>query len=163
MNKSNVYVFFSYESESDDFEVLFSTTAADKMLKILIDEYNLEDDFYLEFKEDLTIESLERKCSYPTRIWDEDMYEWLVLQSIEVDVPQNREMYAIFANGSEVYSWEGAMEGLYATKELAIEAIIKAATEDDDEAEEAMTDLTQHNFYVDPYMTHWIIIPISIS
>ena len=133
------------------------------MLKTLKDEYNLEDDFYLEYNEGLTKETLEYHSQYPSRIWCDDTDEWLVIQSIEVDMPQNREMYGVFANGSEVYSWEGTMEGLYATKELAMEAIIKEATEDKDEAEEAMEDLTKYGFYVDTYMTHWIIIPITIS
>lgn len=133
------------------------------MLKTFVDEYELDGYYYLDYKEELTKETLECNCNFPTRVWDECDVLWYALQSIEVEVPQNREMYAVFANGSDVYSWEGAMEGLFATKEQAIEAIIKGATEDDDEAEGVMTELTENNFYMDPDMTYWNIIKISIS
>ena len=89
-----------------------------------------------------------------------------VLNSYEVEIPENREMYGVVANGNELYCWEAEMKGLFYSKEEAIEAIISEISKkevDLEDLEEYKNQLKILDSICDFDFTYWDIIKVKVE
>ena len=168
MNNSKVYILFSHPSEEADYFIICVTTDVNQVLKECKD-FELD----LEFEEDkgevLTIELINSKKYIDFGYMDGERY---VLETLETTIPSNREMYAVLANGNEIYFWEAALKGLFPTKNEAVNSIILEISRDDNDEykendeydiEQCRKMLTEYDRATDMDFTYWNIIKVKVE
>lgn len=126
-------------------------------------EYELDSYYEDEKGEPLTIKLIESEKFIDFQYIEGERF---VLTTFETDIPADRELYAIFANGYEKYFWEAELKGLFSTKEEAVNRIITEVSRNYDEEEEIESYrnlLKESDSICDLDFTNWDIIKVKVD
>lgn len=161
MKKQKVFILFSHHSEETDYEIWSATTDVEAVLS-KCSELDLKDIYDEENDSELTAELIQKSKYIDFGSIDDHRF---VLKSLEAVVPANNELYAVFANGEEEYSWEADLEALCASQDKAIDFVIGKLSEFEDEAqiEEYREQFAETNYISDSDFTYWNILKLSLA
>ena len=129
MKKQKVFILFSHHSEETDYEIWSATTDVVAVLS-KCSELDLKDIYDEENDSELSAELIQNSNKIDFGFVDDSRF---VLNSFEVALPANGELFAVFANGDEAFSWKGQLKGLFPSKEEAIEHIVDVLSDFEDE------------------------------
>lgn len=163
MKKGRVYVLFSNPREETDYHIICCTNNVEKVLTECEGCF-LTSDYAYEYGKELTAEIIESKNHIDFGYDDDDIR--CVLNTYEVTVPENKEMFAVIANGDEIYSWNANIQGLYSSKDEAVEAIISKISKfdiDEKKLKDYRNELLKSGVLIDFNSTYWNIIGASVS
>lgn len=161
MKKQKIYVLFSHGQEDTEYKIHMATTEAKEILNKwnelgLVEIYN---DFH---DIPLTHEILQHKNILDTPYMDDNRR--YVLDTFDIEVPKNKEIYAVIINGKENF-WLADMHGVFKSKEDAIDFIKYRLQEWEitDNPEEYCEGLEERNSMIDPQSMFWDIIRFNIE
>ena len=163
MKKERVYVLFSNLREETDYHIICCTSDVEDVLNEC-EECFLTSDYEYEHGEDLTTEIIESKKNIDFGYDDEGVR--CVLNSYEVTLLENHVMYAVIANGEEIYNWDADMLGLFSSKNEAIETIISEISKfdiDEEDLKDYRCQLLKSESLIDFNSTYWDILAIKVS
>lgn len=163
MEKSKVYVLFSNTREETDYHILCATTDLQDVIEVC-EESMLIADYEIEYNNDLTPDIIESK-NYIDFRYDDDGVR-CVLNSYEVEVPEDSLMYGVIANGDERCHWDAEMIGLYPTREAAVNVIINEISKreyEPDDIEQYREQLNSNDSITDLDFTYWDIIKMKVT
>ena len=160
MKKQKVFILFSHHSEETVYEIWSATTDVEAVLS-KCSELDLKDIYDEENDSELTTELVQNSKKIDFGFIDNNRF---VLNSFEVVLPANGELFAVFANGDEVFAWKGQLKGLFPSKGKAIEHVIDVISdfEDEDQLEEYRHQFADSNQITDFDFSYWDIIKIEV-
>lgn len=160
MKKQKVFILFSHHSEETDYEIWSATTNVEAVLS-KCSELDLKDIYDEENDSELTAELIQNSKKIDFGFVDDSRF---VLNSFEVAIPTNGELFAVFANGDEAFAWKGQLKGLFSSKENAIKHVIDVLSdfEDEDQLEEYRLQFADSNQITDFDFSYWDIIKIEV-
>ena len=162
MSKTKIYILFSNPREETDYNIISFTTDVYKVLEDC-KKYELDLIYEEEKGENLTVELIEDKKYIDFQYTEGERY---VLTTFESDIPSDREMYAVFANGYEKYFWDADLMGLFLSKETAVNTIISEVSknyEEEGEIDNYRNLLKDGDSICDLEFTNWDIIKLKIE
>lgn len=160
MKKQKVFILFSHHSEETDYEIWSATSDVEAVLS-KCSELDLKEIYDVENDSELTAELIQNSKKIDFGFVDESRF---VLNSFEVALPDNGELFAVFANGDEAFAWKGQLKGLFPSNEKAIEHVIDILSdlEDEDQLEEYRQKFVDSNQITDFDFSYWDIIKIEV-
>lgn len=159
MKKQKVYILFSHHSEETDYEIWSVTTDVEAVLT-KCSELDLKDIYDEENDSELTAELIQNSKQIDFGFIDDNRF---VLKSFEVTAPANNELYAVFANGEEEFSWNADLQALCSSKDEAIDFVIGKLSEfEEEQLEEYREHLADSNSISDSNFTYWNIVRINL-
>lgn len=160
MKKQKVYILFSHLSEEAEYEIWVASSNVETILNKCV-ELDLKDIYDDEHNQELDSELIQNSKQIDFGFIDDNRF---VLKSFEVVVPTNNELYAVFANGEEEFSWEADLEAICASEDKAIDYVIGKLSEfeDEDQVEEYREHLADSNSIIDSNFTYWNILRINL-
>ena len=160
MKKQKVFILFSHHSEETVYEIWSATTDVEAVLS-KCSELDLKDIYDEENDSELTAELIQNSKKIDFGFVDDSRF---VLNSFEVALPANDELFAVFANGDEAFAWKGQLKGLFPSKEEAVDYVIDVLSdfEEEDQLEEYRQQFADSNQITDFDFSYWDIIKIEV-
>ena len=161
MKNQKVYILFSHLSQEAEYEIWSASSNVEAILNKCL-ELGLKDIYDDEHDQELDSELIHKSNYIDFGFIDDDRF---VLKSFEVEVPANNELYAVFANGEEEYSWEADLEALCASQDKAIDFVVGKLSEFEDEEllEEYREQFAETDYITDSNFTYWNIVQIGLN
>lgn len=161
MKKQKVFILFSHHLEETDYEIWSATTDIEAVLS-KCSELDLKDIYDEENNSELTAELIQNSKKIDFGFVDDSRF---VLNSFEVALPANGELFAVFANGDEAFAWKGQLKGLFPSKEKAVDYVIDVLSdfEDEDQLEGYQQQFANSNQITDFDFSYWDIVSVTLS
>lgn len=161
MKMQKVYVIFSHFAEDTQYEVLLASADVNSILAKWT-ELGIVDNHSMTFGTPLTVEIIKSKGLLDSPYMDDGRR--YIIDSFDLAVPQNKEMYAVLVNGPET-CWLADIHALLGSKEDAINFIMERLREWEitDYPEDYRDSLEENNSMVDPQSMYWEIIKVKLD
>ena len=164
MEKKKVYILFSHFHQDSDYTINIATVDLTKVFDLCM-EYGFNEYYEEEKDEPFTLEVLQHN-NYVDFGYDCVEGSRTIFCAFDIEVPDDKIMYAVIANGDEEYSWEAEMVGIYTLRDKAVNAIVKELkklTYDLDEIAEYRESLSSEDSITDMNFTNWSILQFVID
>lgn len=161
MKKQKVFVLFSHPSQEAEYEIWCMSSDIETVLNKCID-LDLKDIYDEENDQVLDSGLIQKSKRIDFGFIDDNRF---VLKSFEAAVPADNELYAVFVNGEDEYSWEAELEALFASRPEAIDYVAERLSEfeDADQVEEYRKQFADIGNIIDANFTYWNIVKIHLS